>query len=195
MSWTVIVPIKTGSGGKSRLGSCLTPAARVSLVEAMARRVTEALAQAHGIARVLVLSGARPHCPRAGWLRDVGNGLNPALHDAARRLGDIPLLVVHGDLPLVTGQDIEALIGAAAGGGAIAPDRYGKGTNAIALARAPGLPFLFGEDSYARFMAASAGRLAVVRRPGLALDIDVPEDLDAARAAGFDWAESRAQID
>ena len=63
-------------------------------------------------------------------------------------------------------------------GVAIAPDKTGRGTNALALRPPDALRFSFGIDSFAKHRAA-AGALpfVVVDRPGLAFDLDTPEDL------------------
>ena len=64
---------------------------------------------------------------------------------------------------------------------AIAPDRHNEGTNAL-LVCPPGLiRYAYGIGSFARHceLARQAGaRLEIVHRPGLALDLDLPEDLD-----------------
>jgi 2-phospho-L-lactate guanylyltransferase len=91
-------------------------------------------------------------------------------------------------LPLVTTQDVEALVAATpARGIAIARARDG-GTNAVSM-RPPGvLVTCFGvPGSCARHadVAAAAGvRAAIVEREGLALDLDTPEDARAALAIG-----------
>src|SRR3546814_18344636 len=67
----------------------------------------------------------------------------------------------------------------------LAPDRHGSGTNAIALMAAAPFEFAFGENSLALHRTTSGRRAAIVRRLGLSLDVDTPDDLDAAIAAGF----------
>ncbi len=64
---------------------------------------------------------------------------------------------------------------------AIAPDRAGAGTNALALRPTSAIPFRFGPGSHeAHRRAAEAAGLEVVtvERPGLAFDLDTPADLD-----------------
>ena len=63
---------------------------------------------------------------------------------------------------------------------AIAADRHGTGTNAVALAPGRHIRFCFGAESRAGFSAQTGVR--VLNRPGLALDVDCPEDLALARA-------------
>ncbi len=63
---------------------------------------------------------------------------------------------------------------------AIAPDRLGTGTNGLALAPPGVIGFRFGTGSFAahRAEAQAAGvEPAIVARPGLAFDLDTPEDL------------------
>lgn len=123
-------------------------------------------------------------------LADPTADLNAALDHARaalRRAGADALLVVHGDLPLITPGDIWALADALAAGAdvAIAPDRTEIGTNALGCRLDADLPFLFGGASFARHMAAAAWRelhVAIVRSPTLALDVDTPESLARYRS-------------
>jgi 2-phospho-L-lactate guanylyltransferase len=101
--------------------------------------------------------------------------------------------VLHSDLPLLAAADVTRLIDSAERGGlAIAPDRHGSGTNAIAIADQRPFDFAFGADSYRlhRRQAGSGWRL--VAAPGLAIDIDTPGDLALATARGFFPALRRA---
>jgi 2-phospho-L-lactate guanylyltransferase len=137
------------------------------------------------IGAIHLLAAAPPPDWAEGWLRDAGQGLNPELEAARGALGPVPLLVIHADLPLVSPEDVAALLGhAEARGCALAPDRHGEGTNAVALAPGRALRFAFGPGSFA-LHDAQAGDAARVDRPGLALDCDTPDDLDRAIAAGF----------
>ncbi len=184
MRWTAIVPLKGGSERKSRLSARLSPEARAALADHMFRRTLTRLHAVDAIDTVLVLS---PHAPGAGvgWIEDRGRGLNAELQ-AARATIAGPLLVIHADLPLVGASDIARLLErAAAKGVGIAPDRHGAGTNALALATDAPFRFAFGDNSFARHRHGAGGDAAVVRRWRLALDVDMPEDLDAARARGF----------
>jgi 2-phospho-L-lactate guanylyltransferase len=62
---------------------------------------------------------------------------------------------------------------------AIAPDRTGRGTNALIVRCGASFDFQFGEDSFARHSEAAAARnlaLAVHRDEALAFDVDTPDD-------------------
>jgi 2-phospho-L-lactate guanylyltransferase len=67
----------------------------------------------------------------------------------------------------------------------IAPDRHGRGTNAL-LISPPGLiEYDFGENSFQRHCkrAKQAGaRLEVVELPSLGLDLDIPEDFELIKS-------------
>jgi 2-phospho-L-lactate guanylyltransferase len=92
------------------------------------------------------------------------------------------VLVVPADLPLLTAEDVQALLDCLNGDPlvALAPDRQDQGTNALLIAPPGGIPFRFGPASFVQHcrLALEAGaRLEIVRRATLALDLDVPEDL------------------
>jgi 2-phospho-L-lactate guanylyltransferase len=192
MSIWAVIPVKASPESKSRLAGVLDAAEREALVDAMLARVIAAALGARNVARVALLGSARV-APPAGvaMLAEPGGGLNAAVAhalDAIAGRGASRIVFIHGDLPLVTARDLELLAAAPAGEIAIAPDRHGAGTNAISLPlpSARGFSFAFGPDSFARHVA-EAGRLGLtveeVHSPGLARDIDEPDDL--ADAAGL----------
>lgn len=140
----------------------------------------EVISPSRPLAEIVEAAGARLAVQR-------GMGLNEGLDQARSQAlldGIDTLIVLHGDLPNLTAIDIETLVGVLpADGGpgvAIAPDRAGTGTNALAL-RPPGvIPFRFGIGSFAAH-AAEVERAGVpcvaVNRGGLAFDLDTPDDL------------------
>lgn len=140
----------------------------------------EVISPSRPLAEIVEAAGARLAVQR-------GMGLNEGLDQARSQAlldGIDTLIVLHGDLPNLTANDIQTLVGALpADGGpgvAIAPDRAGTGTNALAL-RPPGvIPFRFGAGSFAAHAAAverSGVSCVAVDRAGLAFDLDTPEDL------------------
>jgi len=67
----------------------------------------------------------------------------------------------------------------------LAPSRDHRGSNAVLCTPPDLLPLRFGDDSFKPHLAASRAlniEPAVVERPGLALDIDTPDDLVALLA-------------
>jgi 2-phospho-L-lactate guanylyltransferase len=184
MNWTAVLPLKLSVERKSRLATRLSPDERTWLSDHMAATVLACLEASRSVGRIILLSPiATPGASE--WRRDEGRGLNAELTDLRATLGDMPMLVVHGDLPLLVPGDLDALTDAADGGCAMAPDRHGSGTNALALRGDFPLAFAFGENSCALHQAGAKGRATLVRRPGLMIDVDTPEDLDAAVAAGM----------
>ncbi len=137
------------------------------------------------------LLGARHGCDLAvGLLPDLREGLNANLHaglDYAKRAGARRVLVLAGDLPLLTADDVRQMVNVPSGTVVIAPDRHGRGTNALSLPlpQADEFVFAFGPDSLRRH-AQEATRLGLlmtaIHSPGLARDIDEPEDLPDAAA-------------
>ena len=172
MSWTALVPLKAAAARKTRLAASLSSEARLDLSEILFRHLIEVLARRPEIGRVVLLSEDRPVDWAGLWISDQGRGLNAEIEAAARALGGKRLLVIHADLPAISaaGETV-----------AIAPDRHGAGTNAIALTDASGFPFAFGPESFKRHREA-APKARIVERPGLGLDIDTPADLAAAMA-------------
>ena len=160
----------------------------------MLHDVVRALRAAPGISGVTVLSrdaAAAREASRLGaaFLQEppgIGD-LNAAVRLAQEARADADgLLVVPGDLPLISAADIIALTDALARAPSvvIAPSRDG-GTNGLLL-RPPGVMApAYGPGSAARHQAAAraAGAVvAVVETARWALDIDTPEDLTRARA-------------
>lgn len=172
------MPLKINATSKSRLAEQLSSAERMALIEAMARHVLATLAQVSAIDRIVVLSAARPAWWLGDWAEDASDTLNAALATWCNAGRPARLLVVHGDLPQVTPADVEALLNAAnATGCALATDRKGVGTNALALTEPCGFNFQFGTGS--RLWHERQRPCAVIDLPGLSRDIDNPEDLAA----------------
>lgn len=190
MATRIIVPHRGLEAAKTRLAPSLDPEERVMLASQLLQRVlkvsrevssdVEVISPSRPLAEIVEAAGARLAVQR-------GMGLNEGLDQARSQAlldGIDTVIVLHGDLPNLTAIDIETLVGALpADGGpgvAIAPDRAGTGTNALAL-RPPGvIPFRFGVGSFAAH-AAEVERAGVpcvaVNRGGLAFDLDTPDDL------------------
>jgi hypothetical protein len=86
--------------------------------------------------------------------------------------------------PLVTSAEITQLLAAhrPAPAFTIAPSRDERGSNAIICSPPDAVPLRFGEDSFFPHLRAAEAcgiRPTVLRLPGIALDVDTPEDLAA----------------
>jgi 2-phospho-L-lactate guanylyltransferase len=181
MNWTAIVPMKQGEASKSRLAPQLSPAQRLALNDAMTAHVLNCLMRVPEIVRIVVLSPEPIAQPNIEWARDEGRGINVEL--AMLRRGISPLLIVHGDLPLLQATDIETLLHAAETHGiSIAPDRHGLGTNALALADDRPFDFGFGPGSFAGHVRGAGSRIATVACIGLSHDVDTLQDLELISA-------------
>lgn len=190
--WHAVVPIKSVAERKTRLREALSCETITALTDRMLHHVLDVLSCVDAIGSVSLLATEPPSAWQGRWIADPGAGLNAALAAAATAVPD-RLVIVHADLPGLHRDDIAALIAAANAGAALAPDSRGTGTNAMALRDARGAFFGFGPDSFARHRAAYPGA-GEVRRDGLSLDIDLPDDLALAIARGHvpDWADRRA---
>ena len=148
----------------------------------MARHVIATL-DAVGVGDIALLAPERVELLRCRWIADRGRGLNRELSTA---LPDTPVLVIHADLPLVAAEEIAGLLRVATrAGAAIAADRAQQGTNALALLDPAGFTPAFGPASLAKHRALLP-HAALFERRGLALDVDTPADLLAARVAGWE---------
>jgi 2-phospho-L-lactate guanylyltransferase len=96
-------------------------------------------------------------------------------------LGNVPIIVVHADLPCLTVDDVVYLLAAAAASGAaFALDRHGRGANAVALADGSPFQFAFGPDSLAEHRQQCTDA-AIIVRAGLGFVVDTLNDLGKYR--------------
>ena len=186
----VVVPVKRFSNAKTRLAPLLSAAERESLAQVMLNDVLRAIAESRRVAGVLVVSRevrARYSVERIGGLfvEESGMGLSTAIVQAGDWLathGQRGLLMIPGDVPLVSGREIDEVLLAHRGAPAVSlvPDREHDGTNALAVSPVDAIPFAFGAGSFAKHRQAAqvAGiNPHIALLPGLALDIDNPIDL------------------
>ena len=194
--WAV-VPVKDLHHAKQRLAGVLSPKEREALFCAMLEDVLCALAASAGLAGILLVTRdpkARDLAPRYGarvLMEEENRGHTAASTLGARALaqqGRAGMVQVPADLPLLTPQDIGALLEAHGQAPAVtlAPSRDEQGSNAVACSPPDVLPLRFGAASFLphlRRARALGIEPQIVKRPGLALDIDTPEDLAAFLAA------------
>jgi 2-phospho-L-lactate guanylyltransferase len=185
-SRAVLVPVKSFSEAKHRLHAALSDAERSSLARATADRVLAA-ALPLPVAVVCddtdVAAWARSRGALVVW--EPGRGLNGAVEAGVERLrsaGVTQVTVAHSDLPRAANLP---QVGEREGI-TLVPDRYGNGTNVIALPADCGFQFSYGPGSFARHRveAARIGMATwVLDRPDLAWDIDEPADVVPVQAA------------
>jgi 2-phospho-L-lactate guanylyltransferase len=194
----VLVPVKAPTGAKQRLGKVLTLDERRGLARAMALDLLALLSAHPGAGPVIVCGsdGDTEALARAAgveYLPEAGlgaSGLSGVVNAAAAQFaaeGVTDLLVIHGDLPLLTHAELEQFLNVhrAAGPRAVtaAPDRWRGGTNLLAWRPLDAFKVEYGEGSFERHCASatrSGAQLSVCELQGGSLDIDEPADLEAA---------------
>lgn len=191
MTTWALVPMKARSQCKTRLASRLSPEARIALVDAMLDHVIATLRAVPTVDRIAIVSSDHPGMAEDLVLlpdpeQDLNESLNAAL-DRVSELGARRALVVAGDLPLLRPEEVDSLLSACGEKTvALAPDRTGRGTNALALSLPSAFRVHFGVNSFARHRD-EAQRVGLVSQPvnapGLAFDVDLPEHFDALFAA------------
>jgi 2-phospho-L-lactate guanylyltransferase len=199
----ILVPVKNLGNAKQRLSSVLDPDARQELAQAMCADVLDTLAHWRGRPSVTVVTGD----PFAGNLATrfgfdvVADDANPGETGAiematalCRDRGVEFTLVIPADIPLVESSELQKIMDSAPEKGAVlVPDTAGRGTNAALRAPADLFPLRFGNDSFLphRAAAKAAGLPCIVLElPGIALDVDRADDLQALAASS---GERRSQ--
>ncbi|MEM8947742.1 MAG: 2-phospho-L-lactate guanylyltransferase [Pseudomonadota bacterium] len=188
--WAVM-PVKNFENAKQRLRDVLSPDERHRLFGIMVEDVLGALRNCDRLAGILMVT-RDPEAIRLAERYGARVLIEPANagHTAASTLGAATLaaegvggmIQVPGDLPALASEDIAAMLDAHGPAPAvtIAPSRDEKGSNAVACSPPDLLPLSFGDDSFFPH-CETARRLGtepeIVRRDGLGLDIDTPDDL------------------
>jgi 2-phospho-L-lactate guanylyltransferase len=132
----------------------------------------------------LVGALAREHGALVAPDSDPLAGINVAVARGIAAIGTHAALVVMGDLPCATVDDLRQVSVTHPGGRGVvcAISRDGTGTNAMLLCPPDVIATAFGVDSLARHMAAAEAvgvESTLVTAPGLMLDVDTPDDLAA----------------
>lgn len=184
-----VVPVKRLGYALGRLSGVLDRADRRVLQSAMLGDVLSALAGSSRIGEIVVVTSdhrARAVAESVGARmvadHDPPEGINAAVSRGVDALDAHSALVVVSDLPLITPSDVDHLVGAAPAGEAVvlARSEDGTGTNAMLVTPPRALVPELGPDSLTRHLAqASAAGIPaeVVYHPGIALDVDTPDDL------------------
>jgi 2-phospho-L-lactate guanylyltransferase len=195
MSLWAIVPVKPLKRGKSRLAGILTEEERTQLNQDLLEKTLKTLSEIKELDQVLVVS-RDPHAltiARNYGAKTVQEDGQPHLNTALTRATVMAqlhsphgVLVLPADLPLLTPDDVLALIDRAVRPPVvvIAPDRHRKGTNALLMVPPSLIEYDFGDGSFERHCERArqvGAKLEIVELPSLALDLDLPEDLEMVR--------------
>ncbi len=196
----VVLPMRTVSGGKARLGAALDAEEREELVLGMLLHTLAMLGawrfcrRIHLVSPDPVLDAATSQTGVAVSVhRQEGEGLNAGIGigiDAAQTEGATSVLVLPGDLPYLSTEALDELImaadaglAAAAGGPlvAIAPADARSGTNALLLRPPEIIAPAFGDGSFETHLRAAesvGAAVQVVSDSVLGFDLDTPYDLE-----------------
>ncbi|MBF8267455.1 MAG: hypothetical protein HW388_963 [Dehalococcoidia bacterium] len=184
----VVIPVKPPAVAKSCLSGVLKPGPRTALARNLLWRVLKAV-QGVAVHKTWVVGGdstveRAAQAAGAIWMPEEGSDLNKVLEHAFQKAlqeGKAPMYLP-ADLPFLQPTDIHGLIHSTGNLAqiALAPDRWGMGTNGILLTEdSPFRPAL-GPGSFQRHLAQVAFLgmgLAIYYSPGLSRDLDTPEDL------------------
>jgi 2-phospho-L-lactate/phosphoenolpyruvate guanylyltransferase len=186
----ILIPVKNLSAAKQRLAAVLDQTARTELAQAMLHDVVAAIAgwRRRPACALVTSDPFAMELARQYDFEIIPDPTNPgetgAIEIATRFCvvrGCDSTLVMPADIPLIQASELDQILAyAPAEGSVLAPAADGRGTNA-AFRRPPNLfPLRFGNDSFKPHLAAAqaTGKACIVLRlPGIALDVDNPEDL------------------
>ena len=191
MSGALLVPVKSMGNAKQRLAEALDQPHRTQLAEAMLRDVLTAASRVAHRVDIFLVTGDVSASALAeefafGVIEDLRNESETSAIEKATAWcvshGYDTTVVIPGDIPLVTGTELNFVLDAARREGAlIAPAYDGRGSNCVVRRPANLIPLRFGNDSFLPHCEAvrQTGKpLVILEFPGIGLDIDQPHELD-----------------
>ena len=191
MRGILLIPVKSLTTAKQRLAEALDQGRRSQLAEAMLRDVMTAAAGVLGridVALVTGDAGARSLAAEFGFLviEDTRNESETTAIEMAtawcEQRGYDTTVVVPGDIPLITSDELQRVLDAAPAEGAVFVPAYDRrGSNCILRRPASIIPLRFGNDSFlphCEAMKKTGKQLVILEMPGIGLDIDNPHELD-----------------
>lgn len=187
MKTTVLIPVKSLTTGKSRLSKKLTGSQREQLILLLFRHVVTTLKKTKNELLIFVVSNdptiiATAKTLHINHIYEKQPGHNTALTNAATEINPTyPLLTISADLPFITEEDVTKLISLLGKTDAVVVASKEKtGTNALLLKKPLLIPYLFGKNSFSKFIAALDKKNLTHKTfytDTLAFDIDTVEDL------------------
>lgn len=189
MDCRALIPVKPLYIAKSRLHQHLNADQRTSLVLKMLGHVLITLQMAKQVQKIYVVTidpDVISEAKRLGAIiiLEELHGHNQALSTAAKQIkkeNDTGLITISADIPLLTPQDIAGLlINAERNDIVLAPSKEGTGTNALFTHSPLLIPYLFGSNSFLKYLNIAQERnlhTNVYRSKTLEFDIDTIEDL------------------
>ena len=191
MRGILLIPVKTLATAKQRLADVLAQPQRSQLAEAMLRDVMIAATGVIDRIDVALVTGdarARELADEFGFgvIDDTRNESETAAIEMAtawcEARGYDTTIVVPGDIPLITSEELHRVLDAAPEEGAVFVPAYDRrGSNCILRRPAAIIPLRFGNDSFlphCEAMRQTGRELVILEMPGIGLDIDNPHELD-----------------
>src|SRR5438132_6496007 len=186
---TVLLPVKDFGSAKQRLATALDASTRAGLARAMCVDVLSAVARTRVAERIIVFTAADEVIQMAqpfGFdvvLEKSVDGHSAAVNQMVSELlsSSARILSIAIDLPRLVPSEIDFALDAASEPVTLIPSRDWTGTNGVVFISPAHIAMDYGEGSFRRHLskAAAAGHRAdVMSLPGIAFDIDTPEDLD-----------------
>ena len=181
-----LVPVKNLDFAKSRLASILSTVERKKMVSVMLETVLSAAFKCPEITEVFIVAD-RYFTGVGGTtiiVEESNRGYNEAITaalDNDRLANNDAMIIIPCDLPLIRAEDLGTFIkGFKRNGIRIAPARDEEGTNALLLSPPHIMKTQFGKGSFLKHRQEAkrvTSDVAIVSIPGLAFDIDKPQDL------------------
>jgi 2-phospho-L-lactate/phosphoenolpyruvate guanylyltransferase len=187
---TVLLPVKNFNDAKQRLASVFDAEKRAGIARAMLTDVLHALVRAHAVERVVVFTAAdevmqmaRPFGFEAVREKSVA-GHSAAVNTMVEELSKTSsrILSIASDLPRLVPSEIDFALDAASEPVTLIPSRDWTGTNGVVFIPPGRISMEYGEGSFRRHLSkiSAAGHSAdVLHLPGIAFDLDTPQDLQA----------------
>jgi 2-phospho-L-lactate guanylyltransferase len=194
MRGALLVPVKSLGNAKQRLDPAYDQSHRTQLAGAMLRDVLTAAAGVRDRIDLYVVSGDADAQSLAaefgiGIIPDHRNESETAAIEMAtswcESRGYDTTVVIPGDIPLATADELHRVLDAAPGAGVLLVPAYDRrGSNCVLRRPAGIIPLRFGNDSFLPHCEAARNTgkpLVVLELPGIGLDIDHPHELDMLR--------------
>lgn len=188
--WTVVVPVKPATRGKSRLD--VRSSDRVALARAIALDTIAAVLACDAVAQVLVVTDdqglAGEELVGVRFVPEGGaRGLDAAIAVGMAAVGDgMPRAALLGDLPALRATELsEALEAAASAPRAVVADAEGTGSTLVTAAAGVAWTSAFGADSFARHVALGCVALPIPDASTLRRDVDTAVQLREAASLGL----------
>jgi 2-phospho-L-lactate guanylyltransferase len=194
MRGALLVPVKSLSNAKQRLGDAYNQSRRTQLAEAMLRDVLTAAVGVRDRIDIYLVTGDAGAQALAvefgiGVIPDHRNESETAAIEMAttwcESRGYDTTAVIPGDIPLATADELRRALDAAPDSGVLIVPAYDRrGSNCVLRRPAAIIPLRFGNDSFLPHCEAARKTgepLIVLELPGIGLDIDHPHELDMLR--------------